>query len=110
MVNKAEANDMSEPAEITQKHEPSYRLIASNAPEIGMDTAISYVSNGYLGHCAVVAAANNCSVIAVLPNEIEANSVARYAITPDGGYGSVYVEPTEKKITHSGFSDWAFGD
>lgn len=84
------------------------KVLARNAPEIGADTAISRVPNGYHGACAVIEDSGTDHVIAVLPTESVANSVANYAITPDGGYGSVIVEPSTAPITHRTFDEWAF--
>lgn len=85
------------------------KVIAANAPAVGADAAISSVPEDYQGACAVVEASSGIRVIAVLPNKAEAFSVARYAITPDGGYGSVYVDASNEAVTHSSFEEWAFG-
>ncbi len=79
-------------------------LLAKNPEQIGGDTATSYVREGYVGTCEIKTE-NDCSV-AILPTLKEAVSVACYAITPDGGYGSVEVHPSTLAITHSDFMDW----
>lgn len=84
-------------------------VIAENAPEIGADTATSLVPANYQGPCAVVEASGRGLAVAVLPSSVEAYRVARYAITPDGGYGSVMVEMTERCITDQNFEDWLWG-
>jgi hypothetical protein len=47
----------------------------------------------------VIEASGSERVVAVLPSVEEAYRVARYAITPDGGYGSVFVVETDLPIT-----------
>lgn len=80
-------------------------VIAQVADQIGGDTAKSYLPSGYSGRCAIVTESGS-DVIAVLSNGIEALRVAAYAITPDGGYGSVGIHPTQKDETHSSLLDW----
>ncbi|MCP5213373.1 MAG: hypothetical protein H6998_20845 [Hahellaceae bacterium] len=80
-------------------------IIAQTADAIGGDNAVSRVNEAYTGGCEVVTC--NDETIAILPNYIEARAVAAYAITSDGGYGSVIVvEAPGKQITHSSFNDW----
>ncbi|MBW4979918.1 hypothetical protein ABWH88_09560 [Marinobacter adhaerens] len=80
-------------------------VIAQTAVEIGGDMATSYLPVGYSGRCAIVADSDS-KVIAVLSSGIEAFRVAAYAITPDGGYGSVNIQPTELGETHESLLDW----
>ena len=80
------------------------KLLAQNNDQIGGDTAISYVKEGYAGNCEIKTA-NGLSV-AILPTSSEAVSVARYAIKPEGGYGSVEIHSSTLAITHSNFNDW----
>ena len=79
-------------------------LLAENDDQIGGDTAISYVEKGYVGACEIKT--DNGFSIAVLPTLEEAISVARYAIKPDGGYGSVEIHSSSLAITHSNFMNW----
>jgi len=44
--------------------------------------------------------------IAVVPEWSEAVAIARYAVSHDGGYGSVIVRSTDRDITHADFEAW----
>lgn len=90
---------------LTLKTQISGIVIAQVADQIGGDVATSYLPAGYTGHCAIVAESNS-DVIAVLSSGIEAFRVAAYAITPDGGYGSVSIHPTQLDETHESLLDW----
>ncbi|KXS55610.1 MAG: hypothetical protein AWU57_59 [Marinobacter sp. T13-3] len=81
-------------------------VIATNPLSIGGDTAAEAVPDGYTGACAVVPVSGSDNVIAVLPSLNEARRVARYAKTPDGGYGSVVIEATSQPVTHETLEDW----
>lgn len=81
-------------------------VIAENPAEIGADTVISTICHSYQGPCAVIEASGSGRVIAVLPSGAEAYRVARYAITPDGGYGSIVVEETDLPVTHPDLESW----
>ena len=85
------------------------RVIAECAPEIGAHTATSCVSATYVGPCAVLEAGQIDKVVAVLPSPEEAFALARYAISPSGGYGSVIIEETDRQVTHTTYTEWAFG-
>lgn len=79
--------------------------IISAISEIGCgDCAISELPNGYTGPCNVKT--NNGSLVAVLPNPDEAFRVASYAITQEGGYGSVVVDIATGEVTHQSFECW----
>lgn len=80
-------------------------VIAQIADQIGGDLATSFLPEGYSGHCAIVTESTS-DVIAVLSSGIEAFRVAAYAITPDGGYGSVGIHPTQEDETHTSLLDW----
>ena len=82
------------------------RLIASGPLEIGGETVYSSVPLAYCGLCAVVDGGVREKVVAVLPSYTEARRVALYAITPDGGFGSVEIKPTASEPTHCTFYDW----
>jgi len=81
-------------------------VIGANPLPIGGDVATEAVPDGYTGACAVVPASDSDNVIAVLPSLNEARRVARYAKTPDGGYGSVVIEATRQPVTHETLEDW----
>ena len=97
--------------QLTQRHTRTMNtqsngiVIAQVADQIGGEVATSYLHPGYIGHCAIVAESNS-DVIAVLSNGIEAFRVAAYAITPNGGYGSVSIHPTHLDQTHESLLDW----
>jgi len=81
------------------------KLLSETPSEIGSDRATSLVLPGYEGRCAVIASGDG-RIVAVLPSVEEACRVARYAIRPDGGYGSVWVEPTTEPVTSSSLESW----
>ena len=81
-------------------------LINKSPSQIGGDDAISYLPDAYDGITEVIT--RNGKLVAVLPSPGEARKVASYAITADGGYGSVVMRPSSKDITHQSFDAWAF--
>ena len=85
------------------------KIIAQLALEVGEHTAESNMPRDYVGACAVVSASDGKRVIAVLPSQTEASRVAAYAITPDGGFGSVFVRVSDAVCTHESFVDWLWG-
>lgn len=80
-------------------------VIAQVADEIGGTAATSYLPPNYSGRCAVLSQ-SSFDTIAILPNGLEAFRVAAYAITPDGGFGSVEIQPSLECETHKSFMDW----
>lgn len=80
------------------------KKVAQNPDEIGADCALTDVPAGYSGPCAVVTDANES--VAVLPSEGEAQRVAAYAVSPNGGYGSVRIVPSNSAVTHTDFNEW----
>jgi len=86
----------------------AFSILAENAPEIGADRAISFVPEGDPSPCAVIEDTGSRTIIAVLPCEQEAARVARHAIRPDGGYGSVTVEKTTERVTAFTFEEWLY--
>lgn len=44
--------------------------------------------------------------IAIVPLWTDAVAIARYAVSHNGGYGSVIVRSTDKSITHADFKTW----
>lgn len=73
-------------------------LLAQAPDAIGGNIAIGCHPSDHNGSFEVVAESNDQS-IAVCPGFDEAARVARYAITPDGGYGSVSVVATDRGVT-----------
>ena len=85
-------------------------IIAEGPMQLGGEIAHSLVPDDYRGACKVVQDNLSDEVIVVLPSRQEAYRAARYAITPDGGYGSVRVTPApDGRITCETFEAWAFG-
>lgn len=77
--------------------------------EIGGHTARSQIPAGYSGPCGVFEDGVSETLVCALPSLDEAMKAARYATTPDGGYGSVVVRPCDaSSVTHATFPDWAF--
>jgi hypothetical protein len=73
--------------------------------EIGGEQAIARVDEDFDQPCSVIS--QNDDLIATLPNAREAYRVARFAIRPEGGFGSVTVEKaTTDECTHQSFDDW----
>ena len=85
-----------------------YSVIFQTALELGAHTVESCIPADYTGACSVIAASDGTSVIAVLPSLAEANRVAKYATSPDGGFGSVYIKQTDGACTHLSVQDWLF--
>jgi hypothetical protein len=86
------------------------RVILMNPHEIGGERAESEVPKGYEGKCEVKVAFTD-EVIAVLPNGAEAELVAGFACTLDGGFGSTVVVAASEElaITHESFEAWMVG-
>lgn len=76
---------------------------------VGGETVTSFVDSGYVGHCAVKKDISDQANIAVLSCYGKALSLARYATTPDGGYGSVVVVATDEPVTHFDTLNWVLG-
>ncbi len=80
-------------------------LLAEGSLAFGSPTAESYLPEGYNGPCAVEDI--NGNLIATLPNRPEAEKVARYCITPDGGYGSTVVKgAAASQVNYNSFESW----
>lgn len=76
--------------------------------EIGVHSVESFVEVDYRGPCAVKYISSK-ALICAFPSFSEALRAARYATTPDGGYGSVIItECSDEEITHAEFIKWAF--
>lgn len=85
------------------------QMLRQEPDEIGAHSAVTDVPEEYSGSCALFSSSGRDQVIAVFPCSEDAFRAARYAITPDGGYGSVYVSAAPgAKPTHESFDDWAF--
>lgn len=88
------------------KLESNSRVIISNPPELGGCVAVSQVRLGYQGTCAVNEKYTG-EVLAVLPNSSEAENVAGFLSTVDGGKVSTFVVPTQDHaLTHRTFEEW----
>ncbi|MFZ4701186.1 MAG: hypothetical protein ACOYMG_14145 [Candidatus Methylumidiphilus sp.] len=88
------------------------RVIHKGLDEIGGSCAYSEIPVGYEGKCAIFN--GGCfpeKEMAVFPSRQEAESAARYAITPDGGYSEVIAKVADKssQITHQSWIDWLAG-
>jgi len=82
------------------------RIILSNPVELGGHSAVTEVPPAFEGRCAVIEKYTD-KTIAVLPNAQEAELVAGYACTRDGGFGSTVVVANKKeKATHGSFEEW----
>lgn len=77
--------------------------------EIGGHVAVSDVPENYDGTCIVYEDNGSDRMIAVMPSYEEARRVAHYAVSVDGGFGSVRVSAAPGVTpTHGNFNDWAF--
>jgi hypothetical protein len=78
--------------------------------EIGGHTVTAMIGTNYAGPCSVQETGRpESKAFCAFPDFVEAARAARYASTPDGGYGSVVIMPCEsREITHTAFEDWAF--
>jgi hypothetical protein len=82
------------------------RVLCSNPLELGGKTAFTEVPASYKGNCMVKGVYDE-KIIAVLPNAKEAESVACYACSRDGGFDSTIIVPAPKMAaTHSDFESW----
>lgn len=81
-------------------------IIGEAPSELGGHTAISQVPGTYKGVCSVIEASGSGRIVAVLSSFAEACRVARYAISAEGGYGSVIVDKSNLPVTHSTFDAW----
>jgi hypothetical protein len=86
-----------------------YAIIHEAPAEIGAHTVETSLPSDYLGSCAIIQTSDRRTVIAIVPNFIEACRIAKYAITPDGGYGSVSIESTGNDCTHDSYLSWLSG-
>ena len=83
------------------------RVILMNPHEIE-ERAESEVPKGYEGKCEVKVAFTD--EVILLPNGAEAELVAGFACTLDGGFGSTVVAASEElAITHESFEAWMVG-
>lgn len=87
------------------KDESEWIVIADTPLEIGGERAIANIDESFALPCSVFC--RNGDLVVTLPNAKEAYRVARYAIRPDGGFGSVSVQAsTDGRCTHQSFEDW----
>jgi hypothetical protein len=80
-------------------------VIARGPVEIGGEVVTSSVPDGHKGPYEIVSESGGHSV-AVLQDWSQARRVACYAITQDGGFGSVEIRTTDELSTHDTFEDW----
>jgi hypothetical protein len=84
-------------------------IIHQEPLEIGGETVISELPDGYEGPCAVVLDNYHNDLICAFQHVNDAIASAIYVTKPDGGYCSILVVPCcEDQITHKDFEDWAF--
>ncbi|WP_286241118.1 hypothetical protein [Neptuniibacter halophilus] len=69
---------------------PEEKVIAREPEQVGGHTAVSKVSDGYDDTCVILSV--NGDYITSTPDYRVARQIAGYAITPNGGYGSVVIE------------------
>ena len=80
------------------------RIVARTDDEINSCCAIVHYDDSYAGRVCVI---RLDEVVAVLPNPIEALKVAAFAITPNGGFGSVALLAAKNEFpTHNSFVEW----
>jgi hypothetical protein len=85
---------------------PERRMLCSQPEALGGESAFTEIFGEYQGNCAVKEMFTD-KVIAVLPSIYEAESVACYASTSDGGFGSTLVTfAPSLPLTHETFMDW----
>lgn len=88
----------------TQRMRVTSRIVARTDDEINSCCAIVHYDDSYAGRVCVI---RLDEVVAVLPNPIEALKVAAFAITPNGGFGSVALLAAENEFpTHDSFVQW----
>ena len=63
------------------------RVINEGPLEIGGETVTAYYLNEYRGKVCIMTDDGEGRIVAVMPTVEEGLRVARYAITPDGGFG-----------------------
>lgn len=87
-----------------------HTLLSEGPAAFGSPVAESSLYDGYDGPCVVEDI--NGKEIAVLATRRDAERVASYAITPNGGYGSVEVKAASKDhvVTHQTFTCWIMND
>jgi hypothetical protein len=82
-------------------------IIHQSPLEIGGHVVETSLSLNHDGRCAIVSGSGN-QVIAIVPSFSEACRIAKYAVTPDGGYGSVRIESSVHECTDDSFQGWIF--
>jgi len=80
------------------------RVISKTHDCIGGEVAITNLPVSFKGKVEVVSL--NGESIAVTKNMALGSKISSYAITPDGGYGSVRIIKTKKKINVNNFEEW----
>lgn len=81
------------------------RIIYQSPDHLGAHVVWSTVEPDHVGLCEVIYAGKG---LGVFPGFKEAAAVARYSVSPDGGYSEVCISPAGpgKRITHSSLLAW----
>lgn len=88
---------------MAQPPEPHQTVIATTPLEIGGEQSVSVLPDGYEGLCQIE---GDDRILAVVPDTTQGFRIARYAITPDGGYTDVRVAPSDRAPTHWTLEHW----
>lgn len=81
------------------------RILHEGPMELGGERVVSYLPDDYSGPCAITCAGNG-ELIGVAADPEVALRIGRYATTPDGGFGSVDLEPSSKTPDYQSLSDF----
>lgn len=81
------------------------RIIHEGPMELGGERVESYLPDDYSGPCAITCAGNG-ELIGVAADPEVALRIGRYATTPDGGFGSVHLEPSSEKPDYQSLTDF----
>lgn len=80
------------------------RIVAYSPDTFGGEYAAAFFDEDYEGKVCVISL---YSIVAIVPNVKEALMIAAYAITPNGGFGSVDLLPApDSALTHATFDEW----
>lgn len=81
------------------------RIIHEGAMELGGERVVSYLPEDYSGPCSITCSGNG-KLIGVAVDPEVALRIGRYATTPDGGFGSVHLEPSSETPGYHSFTDF----
>jgi hypothetical protein len=81
-------------------------IIHQEPDQIGGHIVVSNCPEGFDGK--VIVRDGSHKTISITPSLAVATSIAIFASSPNGGYGSIYISEakTEDVVTHSTFYDW----